>query len=368
MNLAIDFTSAVKSEPTGVARYVIELLRAMIRRLDANDQVILGYRLSRWHRRRHAPRFDDPRVRVRPLQSPLAFLTYGAPDVYHGLGVNVPLGLPRSTRRFVTVHGFIAPEEVAADRRDDYKRRLRKTATMLARAHRGILQSNFELERTAELCGCSVEKLTVVYHGVDHERFRPDADPQLDAARLTTKRPARPFFLAIGALTERKNIPRLLDAWERTRARREFDLVLAGQARSESGPILDRIVGLGLAEEVRAIGHVAMDEIPSWIRASRALVHPALYESFGLPVIEAMACGAPVTCSNTAALPEIAGGAALHFDPTETDAIANAIDKLAFDSELWSGLRERGLRRAAQFTWDASAEATLREYRRELDR
>src|SRR5262247_1645326 len=261
MKLAYDFTSAVKAEPTGIARYVVEILRAMLRRLGPDDRVVLGYRLSRWRRRGLAPRFDDPRVSVRPLQSPLAFLTYGAPDVYHGLGVNVPLGLPRSTRKLVTIHGFVTEHDVAPDQRDARRRRLAKIATMLGRADRGIVQTRFELERTAELCGCAPDKLLFVYHGVDHARYRPDADAELDRARLGAKRPARPFFLALGALTERKNVPRLLDAWSRARARRDFDLVLAGQSRTESAPILARLSAPDLSGSVHAIGHVSMDDV-----------------------------------------------------------------------------------------------------------
>jgi glycosyltransferase involved in cell wall biosynthesis len=371
MRLAFDFTSAVKSEPTGIARYVVEILRAMLPKLAPEDRVVLGYRLSRWKRRASAPRFDDPRVLVRPLQSPLAFLTYGRPDVFHGLGVNVPLGLPASTRRFVTIHGFIREDEVDPNKRAAYRARLRKIQTMLGRADRGFVVSAYERDRTAELCGCSPAKLKPVYHGVDHAKYRPAGDPERDRRVVADRWPreaakgVRPFFLCLGAVTARKNVPLLLEAFAKSRARRDFDLVLAGQMRGESPQILQAVPRLGLGASVHAIGHVPPDDVPSWLRSARALVHPSRYESFGLPLIEAMACGAPVASTDASAIPEICGGAAQLFQPT-VDAVAHTLDRLASEDSLCADLRARGLARAREFTWERAADETLATYREVL--
>lgn len=369
MRLAYDFTSAVKSEPSGIARYATELLRSILRRLGPDDRVTLGYRLSRWRRRRHAPRFDDPRVRVRPLQSPLAFLTYGGPDVFHGLGVNVPLGLPRSTRTFVTIHGFVTLDEVKEDQRVARAKRLAKIQRMLARADRAFVVSRHELERTAELCDCDPSKLRVVHHGVDHAMYRPADDPERDRAaveacfaRAGIPWTGRPFVLALGAITHVKNTPNLLRAFARSRAAGELDLVLAGQRRSESEGILASVKEGGGKASVRVLGHVPPEEVPHLLRQARCLVHASVYESFGLPIIEAMACGTPVLCSNTAAMPEIAGGAAVHFAPKDPESIAAALDAVAFDEGLRSHLTEAGLARARTFTWDRAAAETLATY------
>lgn len=370
MKFAFDFTSAVKAEPTGIARYVHEILRAMLLKLDARDEVVLGFRLSRWHRREFAPKFNDPRVTVRPLQSPFAFLTYGSPDVFHGLGVNVPRGLPASTRKFVTIHGFITEEEVAPEKREAYRRRLHKIRTMLSRADRGFVVSNYEKERTAELCGCAPEKLKAIYHGVDHARYNPDGNPDRDReiirnklVEITNKDSGRPFFLCLGAITNRKNVPLLLEAFAQCKARKDYDLVLAGQSRSETPEILNKMRAMGLASQVHVIGHVAPEIIPSWLRQARALAHPSRYESFGLPLIEAMACGAPVLCSDTSAMPEITGGASLLFTPDGPDRVAAALDAVAYDDALKLNLQKRGIARAREFTWARAANETLAAYR-----
>lgn len=363
MKLAYDVTSAVKPEGTGTARYAVELLRALLRRLAPEDRVVLGYRLSRWGRRAHAPRFDDPRVRMRVLQSPFAFATFGRCDVFHGLGVNVPRGL-LARARFVTLHGVVDPAAVGEERQEKLARRRAKIARMLARADRAFVVSEFERGRTVEALGCAPEKLVVVPHGVDHGRFRPESDPQRDPASLGSAAPRRPFLLCVGAITGLKNAEALVEAFARSRARAECDLVLAGPLRRESEPILARIEAMALRSQVSVLGHVDPASVPAWMRAARALVHPSRYESFGLPVLEAMACGTPVACSSAAALPEVAGGAARLFDPNDPGAIARALDDIALDAALRESLRARGLARAAAFTWDRAAEATLATYRR----
>lgn len=362
MKLAFDVTSAVKPEPTGTGRYAVELLRALLRKLDPADRVTLGWRLSRWGRREHAPRFDDPRVRMRPLQSPFAWATFGRADVFHGLGVNVPRGLA-ARARCVTVHGVAEPVSDSAEKAEKRRRRVAKIATMIGRADRAFVVSEHERARTAEAAGCDPGKLVVVHHGVDAERFRPDADTAADRAARGALAPARPYLLYVGAITELKNVGRLLEAFACSRASRALDLVIAGPRRAESDAILARIPALGLGERVRAVGHVEPAAVPAWIRGAAAVVHPSRYESFGLPVVEAMACGTPVACSDVSALPEVTAGAALLFDPLDVDAIAAAVDRMAEDEALRADLRARGLARAAAFRWDRSADATLATYR-----
>jgi glycosyltransferase involved in cell wall biosynthesis len=135
--------------------------------------------------------------------------------------------------------------------------------------------------------------------------------------------------------------------------------------RAESPPILEGIARLGLGSCVHAIGHIAPDDVPSWLRSARALVHPSRYESFGLPLIEAMACGAPVASSNASAIPEICGGGAQLFEPT-VDAVSTTLDRLASDGALCADLRARGLARAREFTWDRAASETIATYREAL--
>ncbi|HIQ02105.1 MAG TPA: glycosyltransferase family 1 protein, partial [Anaerolineales bacterium] len=114
---------------------------------------------------------------------------------------------------------------------------------------------------------------------------------------------------------------------------------------------------------IRWLGPVPEADLPALYTGATTFVFPSLYEGFGLPVLEAMACGTPVACSNTSSLPEVVGDAALTFDPTDTAGIADAVARLLEDADLQADLRERGLRRAARFSWERTARATLTVYR-----
>jgi glycosyltransferase involved in cell wall biosynthesis len=136
-------------------------------------------------------------------------------------------------------------------------------------------------------------------------------------------------------------------------------LVIAGKRGWLTESIERRAAELGVAERVRFTGYVADEDLPALLSGALAFVLPSLYEGFGMPVLEAMACGAPVLASNTSSLPEIAGDAALLVDPTDTAALADGLARLAANAELRDELRARGLARAAAFTWDRCAEETL---------
>lgn len=230
-------------------------------------------------------------------------------------------------------------------------------------------------ERTAELCDCPIDKLRAVYHGVDHENYHPRGDAERDRSivyerlqKAAGRAERRPFFLCLGAVTARKNVPLLLEAFSRSKVKDDYCLVLAGQSRSETPQILARLPELKLQNSVIPIGHVSPAEVPSFLRLTRALVHASRYESFGLPLIEAMACGAPVVCSNTSAMPEITGGAAYLFHPDEVDTMSAAMDKIASNNILCEQLRAKGIARASEFTWERAAGATLATYREVLEK
>ena len=176
----------------------------------------------------------------------------------------------------------------------------------------------------------------------------------------------KPYVLFVGNLQPRKNLGTLLEAWARLRAAGEHDglrLVLAGGTHGRCEDVAGHIRRRVLAGSVVLTGQVADDDLPALYRGARLFVFPSLYEGFGLPVLEAMACGTPVACSNTTSLPEVAGAAAALFDPNDADEMAAVIGALASDPELRAALRARGLARARAFSWDDAARATLEVYR-----
>lgn len=200
-----------------------------------------------------------------------------------------------------------------------------------------LMPSAFSRDRAVERLGLDPARIRVIPHGIDHERFRPGDEPR------------EPFLLYPAKAWPHKNHARLLEAFALLRrARPELRLVLTG---AEELPAQDGV-------EQR--GRVSLDELVSLYRRASALVFPSLYEGFGQPALEAMACGTPVAASDRGSLPEICGGAARLFDPESPEEIAAAAAEVLDDPEPWRG---RGLARAAEFTWAESARRHEDAYR-----
>jgi glycosyltransferase involved in cell wall biosynthesis len=206
--------------------------------------------------------------------------------------------------------------------------------------------------------GLDPERVRAIHWGIDHARFNPDAaGDDLGAYGLPER-----FILYPANLWPHKNHDRLLEALART-SDRELALVLTGEDYGRRERLLGRARELGVAQRVRHLGYVPAATVPALYRAATALVFPTLYEGFGGPPVEAMACGCPVAASDAASVPEVCGGAALHFDPREVDAMAAAIDAIAGDDALRRRLRAAGRERAAEFTWARAAAAHAEVYR-----
>lgn len=208
------------------------------------------------------------------------------------------------------------------------------------------------------------ERVTVV-HEAAGPAFRCVDDPnELDAVRARYRLPDR-FILYVGTIEPRKNLPRLLDAFAAARgAGVPHDLVCAGPYGWSSRHLSARVAALGLTRAVHFIGYVPAADLPLVYNLSEIFAFPSLYEGFGLPVVEAMACGVPVITSKSSSLGEIAGGAALTVDPEDTGALAEAIDRLARNAALRAELSTRGLAQARTFSWQRTAREMLAVYAR----
>jgi glycosyltransferase involved in cell wall biosynthesis len=193
------------------------------------------------------------------------------------------------------------------------------------------------------------ERIAVIPHGVDQRLF--------DLA--ATRAPA-PFLLCVSTLHPHKNLDRLLDAFAQWRAARpEFRLVLAGLKGFHTRPVEERIEALGLAETVRVTGWLPREDLYELFRTAWAFVYPSTFEGFGMPVLEAMAAGVPTACSDIRPLHDIAGDAALRFDPLDTAALVRTLSRLVSDETERTRLAAAGPARARQFSWRRAAEQTL---------
>ncbi len=215
------------------------------------------------------------------------------------------------------------------------------------------------------LTGAPEDKITVV-HEAAHPIYRPLQDQnQVQEAKMRFGIETD-FVLFVSTIEPRKNVPTLLRSYKQLldNYRAGVDLALAGEKGWLFHQVYKLVDELGIKERVHFLGRVSSEDLLGLYNAAQLLVHPAFYEGFGLPPLEAMACGTPVVVSNTSALPEVVGDAALLVDPTEVDELTVAIWRLLSDPDLRRELSEKGLKRARLFSWRKAARQTLKIYRR----
>lgn len=222
-----------------------------------------------------------------------------------------------------------------------------------------ITVSEFSRQELFRFYSVEREKVVVIPNGVDGE-FQPltdKSDAVVEQAVLSRYGINVPYIFALGNIHPRKNLARLLDAYLCLQSKTEVlpAMVWGGLERWESGSLLDRARAAG----VILPGFIAQEDLPTLYRQAEFLVYPSLYEGFGLPPIEAMACGTPVITSNTTSLPEVVGEAALTVDPTSTEEIATAMAQLMDTPSLRQRLSEAGVERAKEFTWNDTAQRLL---------
>ena len=220
-----------------------------------------------------------------------------------------------------------------------------------------IAISEYTKQRVIERLRVPASKITVIPNGVD-QRFSPRPQVEIDEMRRALDLSA-PYLLCVGSLEPRKNLPRLLDAWRKIQAStdRDVELVVAGALGNS------RVFG-GVALEAppprtRCIGYVADEHLPALYSGAIALVYPSLYEGFGLPPLEAMACGTPVVTSCTTSLPEVVADPTVLVDPEDVESIADGMLKILSSPDLRETLRRTGIERARGFSWEHSAARTL---------
>lgn len=219
-----------------------------------------------------------------------------------------------------------------------------------------------------EQLGVSPERIDVVHHGVDHERFSPESAPGELAELSRELGIAAPYLLYLGAGDVRKNLPLFVRAYARSGVAKDVSLVFAGPlSQRERQRLLSEAEQGGVAERVTLLGYTAEKYVAPLYRQCLAHVFPSSYEGFGLTVLEAMACGAPTLTTAFSSLGEVAGDAALTLTELDVEPFARELERLVSDAELRQDLRRRGLAHAQSFTWERCAAQTLGCYQRALD-
>lgn len=299
---------------------------------------------------------------VRYFHKRLASLRPGEFDLYFEPNF-VPLPELKSKKCVVTIHDFSFlhhPEWHPAERIQYFEKHF---LTNLSRADRILTDSAFVRDEAVGKFGLDPDKVRVVHAGCDHGLFAPQPEEAVLQVRDKYSL-GRPYFLYVGTIEPRKNLLQLLEVFERfsTGQHGEPQLVLCGHQGWSNHEVLRQFERLSQREVIRFLGHVPSADLPPLYSGAIALAYPSLYEGFGLPVVEAMACGCPTLCSRTASLPEVGGEAPVYVDPGEGESILQGLRRLQEEPALRQRCREVGLAQAQKFSWEKTAREVLSHF------
>ncbi|MCX6021007.1 MAG: glycosyltransferase family 1 protein [Chloroflexi bacterium] len=370
MRIGIEFTSALR-QGAGIGRFTRELVRALLTADPTGDYLLVHARTDKLiapdlprpvplHALPFGPRFQA--ILWQRLRLPVPVETFTGPlDIFHAPDYVLP---PlRHAEGLVTVHdlSFVKRPECAAP---SLRRYLEHAVPDAVRRASAVLTDSVS-SRTdlIEWLGVPPERVHVVYGGVA-PRFRPVDDTE-ERRRVAAKYGAtRPFVLSVSTLEPRKNLITLIEAFALWRSRTEapHQLIIGGGPGWQYEGIYRRAEELRLGDAVVFPGFVDDADLPALLSQARVFAYPSLYEGFGLPPLEAMACGTPVIASTAPCLPEILGNAAILVDPMDVDALADALNRVASDNALRDDLSRRGRARAATFTWAGAAKQLMGVY------
>jgi glycosyltransferase involved in cell wall biosynthesis len=376
MRVAINLLTEEPAKPSGAHWFWTRVIPEMAKRLESGEELHLlvspksrhlyqgygpgvHYITYPWSNEQRIPRTASEHL-YSPVRLPLSRI-----DVFNTLMaplVNVRWSLVLHLK---TMHAFTEPQALTPlprlYRRMSYPRGVRIADAVIINSE--SLRS--EVERYLDV---APRKLKLIPEAVDHGLFKP-GDAGAARARVASYGITKPFALFVSSLWPYKNCEGLLRAWALVRDElggRQLAVVGAGRYESYVDSLRSLAAELGIASDVVFVGGVPLEETVAFYQAADVFVYPSLNETFGLPILESMACGCPVVTSDVTAMPETAGGAAVLTDPQDPASIAQGILEALGPGR--DHLRELGLKRAAEFTWGATAAATLDVYREAAER
>lgn len=357
MRVAFDVSETCSVEPTGCGCFTSQAVQAMFRENECcrwGDEYALYVRWSSRKKMQHG--FCPSGYSLRTL-SPWNFPASNPADIIHGFATHAPR--KRNALRVVTLFDvFSALEESAEwqhprsrDRKMAQYERLARTCDLI------IAISETTKRDFLKHFDYPEERVRVIYGGVSPD-FSPDAGSGHSDLRERYDLPER-YYLYVGAPVPRKNVPRLINAYAQSVTRDRIGLVIAGSITEETSRIRERTADGGFDDRVRFIDYVPDQDFPALYACAEALLFPTFYEGFGMPVLEAMACGIPTVIGFRGAAPEIAGDYAVKVDPRDTAELCRAIERV---TETSPETREQARAHAAGFTWQKCASSTREAY------
>lgn len=358
MNIVFDARTITPHFP-GIGRYVHNLARALPEFLNENEHMAILYDSS------HIPSWlHKEREKIASRASPFSLaqqwqipsiLRQVRADAYHSPYYLMPYypGVPT----ILTVHDTTAihyPQTVSRRARLFF----RLTSSLALRTANTIIA----ISKTTQMdfvkaFNVPQQRIHIVYEAAE-AHFRPQSTSEVTRVREKYSLPET-FALYFGINKPHKNLPRLIQAWKGINPT-GWSLVIAGAWDKRYPQAKEEAAG---TESIFFLGPIPEEDLPSLYTAASLFIFPSIYEGFGLPVLEAMSCGTPVICANTSSLPEVGGNAVLYFDPLSVETIGNALQEAIANSNLRQELSTRGLEQATHFSWQRTAQETLKLYR-----
>lgn len=376
--IAVDYTPAVRQQ-AGIGRIVRGQVSALIKRnpsfdlrlfvvgnLTDDDRIaapapLHGTRISERNMVRLWHRLGSPWPTVERF-------TGGPLDLFHA--TDFVLAPSRARKTVLTVHDLAFLHYPDASHPSLYRYLNTVVPRSIRAADHVIADSHHSATDVERLFHLPPERISVVQGAVDHLIFSPVTDAgTLRSARMEYGIGDAPYIFALSSLQPRKNFERLIEAYARARqtAGLQHNLVIGGGKGWLYDDIFAKVKELDLSESVKFVGFVADADLPALYSAAEFFAYPSLYEGFGLPIIEALACATPVLTANNSCLPEAGGPGALYVDAEDTDSIAAGLVRLATDVDFAAQLSTAGRAHAAHFTWERSADQLMNAYCTALD-
>ena len=358
MIIGIDYSRATVEQKTGTETYAKQLVDAMLSLPSAHT--------FRLYTKRTIP-FAHPKVQTKTIPYPYLWTQLGLagecflhpPDILFIPAHTLPVIRRPHLKTVVTIHDLGA-EYLPGYHQFPQKHYLTKsTEYAVSHATHLIAVSEATKKDLITKMHCDAEKISIVYEGYRKEYFKP-LDKKRVEKTLKKLKITQPFLLFVGTIQPRKNLVRLIQAFSKLASDYpSLSLCLVGKKGWLSDDVYALPAHLGLNDRVKLLGHVEEEDLVSLYNAAELFTFPSLFEGFGLPVVEAMACGLPVVTSSTSSLPEVGGDACVYVNPRSIDEIENAIRNVLSNEGLRRELILKGLKQAQNFSWEKAAKETL---------
>jgi len=361
-------TDAMDRQPTGIGNYVYNLVKELIQ-LSEHDYTLIHFSKNTNELYRKAKDVIIPNIPVIPdaIKRSIYFSLKGRNfDLVHETG-NIGLIFPVTFKKVLTIHdlhSYLFPETVPLGRKITmyYGARFFYPYNNIDKII--AVSENVKREIIREL-KVPEEKIEVIYLGVDRTKFKVLEDKERVFSVLKEKYGIdSPFILTVTTLQPRKNVSALIKSYYKLKKRYKLNhkLAIVGGKGWKYSSIFNLVRKLNLERDIIFTGYVENKDLVLFYNAADLLVFPSIYEGFGLPPLEAMACGTPVVTSNTSSLPEVVGDAGIMIDPYDVDELANVMNEVLTNNDLKKSMSEKGLRRAQIFNWKDTAKKTLKVY------